>query len=62
MATLTIAERIAQIDGILAGPESLSIGDRSQSHDFAELRKERARLLRKTAATSNFRPVVFKSA
>lgn len=62
MATTT-AERIAAIDEILAGPQSVQIGDRTITYNFAQLRKERNRLNRILASgtTSSFRRVVFKS-
>jgi hypothetical protein len=62
VSTSSYAERIAAIDTILAGPELVMLGDRQVRHNFAELRKERAYLLRLSAGSSasSFRRVVFK--
>lgn len=62
MASTSAAARISEIDDILAGPRVVSIGDRSITYDFAQLRKERARLMRADSATSQYRRVVFKNA
>ena len=60
---LSVAERIAAIDAILAGgTSSVTIGDRRVDYDLEELRKERAYLSRLSAgsAAGQFRRVVFK--
>ena len=60
----SVAERIAEIDAILAaGLASVTFGDRVVVYNLGELRKERDRLLASQAATaggSQFRRVVFK--
>lgn len=60
----TIQTRIETIDGILAGPKTVTRDGITVVYDFAELRVERARLMRIVAnqSTSAFRRVVFKNA
>ena len=56
---MTDAERIAQIDGILAaGIRRTTIGDRTIEYDLDALRKERADLLGKTRAVSSYKKVI----
>jgi hypothetical protein len=60
----TAAERIAEIDAILAsGLSTVTYADRTVSYNLAELRKEReylASTIAAAAAGSSFRRVVFK--
>ena len=63
VATTSYAERIAQIDTILAaGTSSVTIGDRRVDYDLDALRTERDYLSRLVASQTNgqFRRVVFK--
>ena len=58
---MTDAERIAQIDGILAaGIRRTTIGDRTIEYDLDALRKERADLIAKTRGVSAFHKVTMK--
>ena len=57
----TVAERISEIDRILAGPEQVRAGDRWITHNHSELRKERAHLVASQSKTGPFRRVVFKT-
>ena len=56
---MTDAERITQIDEILAkGISRVTIGDRTVDYDLDALRSERQDLLRKTSGTSPYKKVV----
>jgi riboflavin biosynthesis pyrimidine reductase len=58
----TLQERIEEIDSILRGAETVRHGDKMVTHNFAELRKERAYLMGQLGgAGSSFRRVVMTS-
>lgn len=57
----TASERITEIDAILAGPERVRHGDRDITYNFAELRRERDRLVSIQSNTGSFRKVVLSN-